>query len=88
MAAVSLTVAKTDPQAEGKCINQFNCPEIQHHEHPKVSYTSSLLLAFTYLVTFTFFLKLILVWEYFHKRRPGKRAQNPAVSDMFKVSKI
>lgn len=32
------TGSEIDVQANGKCIKLFNCLEIQHNEHPKVSY--------------------------------------------------
>lgn len=54
VAAALLTVA--DPQAKGKCINQFNCPEIQCNEHLKVSYYW---LTVACLVTIYIFLKFL-----------------------------
>ena len=38
VATLSLIVTKIDLQVKGNRVNQFNCLEIQHDGHPKVTY--------------------------------------------------
>lgn len=55
---VPAAFTQTDLQAGRKCVNQLNCLEIQHNEHPKVA-SYWLVVACLYLLPFIFFLNFL-----------------------------